>query len=375
MLRSYTQSQHFPADLFKDIDHPEIDELSLSTAAEFLSLVNTIDALPYLKRLLVHTSALVRESACIGCIDHMHQEIYDHLVDLSKNDQIKSVRETAQITLDTWKESKPEDFKKMSNTKFDITEHFKSMDVLDKGYVELIDGMVVEPGLKIVNSARVSFNKESQVFEERDKKLTKYLYDHGHFSTFRHSYFTFRVKAPLFVFRQWWKYQVGSQWQHDDLAPSIEIPETNWNEMSGRYVELSNDFYIPSVFRKQSKDNKQGSEGEISEFPDGTNIKSRFEAAVQASYDCYKELVNAGVAKEISRVMLPQNVYSECIWTCSLQTLIFFFKQRLKDDAQFEIREYAWGIYSLLRPFLGSLIEINESGYTYLQNKLSLQQG
>lgn len=370
MLRSYTQVNHFPDQLFHDIDDPKTDEASLSAAAECLALINTNDAVPYLKKLLAHKSEIVRESAVIGCIDHMRKDIWQILNEMLQTDDTENVKQSINAIFDAWRENKTDEFTKMTKEKFDVTKYFKKIDVLDKGFVELIDGMVTDPNLKVVNSARVSFHKESNEFEEKDKKFTRFLYDHGHFSTFRHSYFSFRIKAPLFVFRQWWKYQVGSNWEHDDLSTSIQITDTSWNEVSGRYVEFQPDFYVPDVFRKQSKNNKQGSEGEIDKLADGSDIKQKFEASIQQSYEVYKELVSAGVAKEISRFMLPQNVYSECIWTCSVQTLVHFFQQRLKDDAQFEIREFAYGIYSLLTPFMGSLIEITDSSYTYLQNKI-----
>lgn len=255
---------------------------------------------------------------------------------------------------------------------FDIVEHFKKIDVLDKGSIELVDGMVLDPNLKVVNSARVSFKKESEEFSDKDSKLVKYLYDHGHFSTYRHSFYTFRVKAPLFVFRQWWKYQIGSTWTHDDLAAvAIEIPETNWNEVSGRYVNLDPDFYIPSSFRKQSKNNKQGSEGEMNDFSDGSDISSFMTDECERSYKAYQRMIDEGVGKEMARMLLPQNIYSECIWTCSLQALVHFFQQRLKDDAQYEIREYAFAAYKLLRPFMKDLIEIRAvDGFSWLREQL-----
>lgn len=244
---------------------------------------------------------------------------------------------------------------------FDPTQYFKKLSVLDKGYIELCDAMLMDPRLKIVNAARVSYNKQSETYSEKDSKLVKFLYQHGHFSTYRHSSFTFRIKAPLFVFRQWWKYQIGSSWIHDDLdgietnSVSIKIPDTSWNEVSGRYVELSDDFYIPDVFRKQSKVNKQGSEGEIDVLNDGTNVRQYFIDSCQHSYNMYKTLTDSGVAKEIARAMLPQNVYSECIWTPSLETILHFFEQRLKPEAQYEIREYAVKMEEILSPLLGDI--------------------
>jgi thymidylate synthase (FAD) len=255
-------------------------------------------------------------------------------------------------------------------SKFDISDFFKQTQVLDKGHIALIDGMVCEPRLKVVNSARVSFNKTSDEFTSKDEKLVRYLYEHGHYSTYRHSFFTFRVKAPLFVMRQWWKYQVGSEWTHDDLGAQIAIPETNWNEVSGRYVEFTPEFYVPNTFRMQSKNNKQGSFGELDNFADGSSIKEYFTEQCNNQFVAYQKMLQEGVAKELARMVLPQNVYSECIWTCSLQTLVHFFQQRLKDDAQFEIREYAVATYDLLLPFMKELIEIkNTEGYSHLTNR------
>lgn len=234
---------------------------------------------------------------------------------------------------------------------FDITQYFGHIPVLDKGHVELIDGMVSDPRLKVVNAARVSFHKESTELTEKDIKLITFLKDHEHFSVFRHSYFTFRVKAPLCVFRQWWKYQVASDWVESENVGTIEIPETNWNEVSGRYIEFIPEFYIPSEIRGQSKDNKQGSAGVIHSVC-GKNSVEFFEDSCKLIYNQYEAMIRAGVAKEQARMILPQNVYSECVWTISLQGLLFFLHQRLKADAQYEIRAYAQAVAKLIAPIL-----------------------
>ena len=249
-------------------------------------------------------------------------------------------------------------------TTYDATKLFKKVDVLDNGHVELFDAMVVDPRLKIVNAARVSFNKESSEFTEKDEKLVKYLYDHGHFSTYRHSYFSFRIKMPLMVARQWWKYQVGSSWQELDetSTDAIIITDTSWNEMSGRYVEFSPEFYVPESFRKQSKSNKQGSEDvAVETLSNGSSVKDSYIASCTKSYESYQKLIDAGVAKEQARMLLPQSMYTECVWTCSMQTLLHFFAQRLKSDAQYEIREYAKATYQILSPHMMELLgSLNE---------------
>lgn len=239
--------------------------------------------------------------------------------------------------------------------KFDILQFFKKVQVLDKGYVELFDGMLSDPKLKIVNAARVSFNKEAKELSEKDLKLINFLFEHGHYSTFRHSYFSFRVKAPLLVFRQWWKYQIASDWIETENNGSIQLPETNWNEASGRYVEFHPEFYIPNEIRIQSKNNKQGSEGKLETLQNGEQPVKFFEESCNLLYERYLYMVKSGAAKEQARALLPQNIYSECVWTCSLQCLIYFLSQRLKSDAQFEIREYAKAVAQIMQPVLEPL--------------------
>lgn len=244
-------------------------------------------------------------------------------------------------------------------SKFNMEQYLNGMPVLDHGCVELIDGMLMDPLLKIVKSARVSFLGDTTELEDKDLKLIRYLKEHEHFSTFRHSYFTFRVKAPLMVFRQWWKYQVGSSWEERDEPETgaIAIPETNWNEQSFRYTVSDCEFYIPTEIRKQSKNNKQGSEGKL-ELIDGQDPVEMFRASCFRQFADYEKMVEAGAAKEQIRMLLPQNIYSSCYWTCSLQTIIFFLHQRLKDDAQWEIRQFALAVHDLIKPVLGDIISL-----------------
>lgn len=255
-----------------------------------------------------------------------------------------------------------ETFRKNNETHmsdFDIREHFQELKVLDKGSVELNDGMITNPLLKIVNSARISFLSESQDLEDKDLRLIKFLMSHEHFSTFRHSYFTFRIKAPLIVFRQWWKYQIGSNWEEreEPEVGSIIIPETNWNEASGRYVKFEPEFYIPEEVRVQSRNNKQGSSGRLEKLSGGEDPVEFFEKCCLEQYENYKYMVESDAAKEQCRMMLPQGIYSSCYWTCSLQTILFFLHQRLKPDAQYEIRQYAGAIWELMKPMIGILSE------------------
>jgi len=244
---------------------------------------------------------------------------------------------------------------------YDARNFYKKIAVLDKGFMELIDGPREDPRTKIVNAARVSFNRETKELRKKDIGLIKFMNEHGHYSVFRHSHFTFRWKAPLFVFRQAWKYQIDSGWEEDSTigevpnGGSIEICSTNWNEASGRYVKFDPEFYIPETIRVQSTDNKQGSEGKLEELPNGADPVEFFEKRCMEQYDAYEFMVKAGAAKEQCRAILPQGIYTQCIWTASLQTLMFFLHQRLKSDAQYEIRQYALAVLELLDPIFSPL--------------------
>lgn len=225
------------------------------------------------------------------------------------------------------------------------------------GFVELVSHTNTDLALSVTNSARISHNKTKDSFDEKDTKLVKYLYDNEHTSPFRHYYLTFHLKLPLFVARQWTKYQVGSTWRSFEIDGSEvkidlidEMYDTDkgcsWNEVSGRYTQLKPEFYIPDVFRSPVKDNKQGSE--VSETINHTTIKTRYENQCYHAYSLYISFLNAGVCKEQARMILPQNIYSESYWTVSLQAVLHFLHQRLKPEAQYEIRMYALLIKDLI---------------------------
>lgn len=244
--------------------------------------------------------------------------------------------------------------------KFDITQHFRRISVLDHGYVDLIDGTAVDPRLKIVNAARVSFLKESRSLSDRDIKLIAYLLEHGHHSPFRHSMYTFRIRAPLFVFRQLWKYQVGCAWHEDDdalhqsdayHASPVSLLDTSWNEASGRYVTFEPEFYVPERMRARPSSVKQGCGDALERVMiDDRDASDALRDAFSAQYQLYVKLIEAGVANELARIVLPLSTYSECVWTLSLQSIMHFLSQRLSDDAQHETREYAHAVYMLLLP-------------------------
>jgi len=202
--------------------------------------------------------------------------------------------------------------------------------VLDKGEVELLDTLGTD--LTVVNSARVSFGNRKTEFDKKDKGLMNYLAEHKHHSPFRHIMLQFRVKAPEFVLRQWYKHVVGAE-----TTSSYPTKDHAWNEISGRYKPVE-EYYIPTSWRAQSDDNKQASDGEV-ESQDVCKII--FDVGMNASLKAYQDLLDKGVAKEQARIILPLNQYTEVYWTASFQAVANFIELRDHDHAQLEIREYA----------------------------------
>ena len=184
-----------------------------------------------------------------------------------------------------------------------------SINVLDKGYVRLVDTLGND--LSVVNAARVSYDKESEGFEERDVKLINFLIREGHTSPFRHAALTFEVYAPLFVARQWWKYAVASTHIDD---------QNGWNESSRRYVTEDEEFYIPAdhQWRSKPENSKQGS-GEPVSLDVGHDFTSKLiEMAVDGTAMYHKAMI-AGIAPELARLFLPAyGMYVRWRWTASL---------------------------------------------------------
>jgi thymidylate synthase (FAD) len=209
----------------------------------------------------------------------------------------------------------------------------KRIPLLDKGWLELID-MLPHPAtgvsgdLAIVNAARVSFLGESKG-DEKDKKLLFYLLRNRHTSPFEMVEFKFRVRAPLVTWWQWARHRV---W--------------NFNAQSGRYTPFEeNDFYIPSVWRKQAASNKQASEGEV-DAETNALLTVKLMAHYEQSYVLYEEALKAGVSKEMARFFLPGfNVYYTWVAKVDAHNLMHFLKLRMAGDAQHEIRVYAQAIY------------------------------
>ena len=221
--------------------------------------------------------------------------------------------------------------------------------VLDKGFVEVIDTLGSD--LTVVNSARVSFGKRKEVYDKSDRALVKFLAKHKHFSPFRHMMVQFHLKAPEFVMRQWYKHVVGIE-----TTSSYPTKDHAWNEISGRYTPVS-DYYIPEVWRKQSQDNKQASEGELDDLHQ-KRMRHLYDRYLLEVERVYETMVQTGMAKEQARIVLPLSQYTEVYWTASFQAIMNFIDLRDEKTAQWEIQQYAKVIKEMMYDIYPETVKI-----------------
>lgn len=203
------------------------------------------------------------------------------------------------------------------------------VDVLDYGFVELIDKMGSD--YRILESARVSTGSEPIKGDDKDRGLIRYMYRNQHVSPFEQCQFTFKVKAPIFVFRQWHRHRTQS-----------------YSEQSGRYTEFQPEFYKPVKWRLQSKTNHQGSQGELELF-ENEQVGYEYDYAMKDVYEFYNKLTDMGIAKELARNIIPVAQYSTMYVTIDLRNLFHFLELRLHAHAQYEIRVYAEAMLEILK--------------------------
>lgn len=187
--------------------------------------------------------------------------------------------------------------------------------------------------LMVVNAARVSYGKSKNDIDQKDEKLINFLVEHKHVAPFRHAQLQFRIECPIFVERQLFKHQVGM----------------SANSISGRYVDFSDNYFTVKSLRKQSKSSKQGSEGEL----DRPDLIEKMNSLVEQSSQLYKDLCDAGVAKEQARIILPLCLETQFIWTGSLLAFMHFWSLRLKNDTQEETRLLALDMLNLVKSIDG----------------------
>lgn len=205
----------------------------------------------------------------------------------------------------------------------------QKIDVLDHGYVRLVD--VMGDDLSVVNAARASYDKESSTMSHKDAKLIDSLVKNYHDSPLRHATMTFEIYAPLMVARQWWKHTVASTHLDD---------QEGWNESSRRYVTEEPQFYIPDPFKKAPENLKQGS-GEPTDYETNDRWTKQLDAWYGYGEDLYKSAMADGIAPEQARLFLPAyGMYVRWRWTASLNALLNFITLRLGEGAQSEMTEY-----------------------------------
>ena len=209
---------------------------------------------------------------------------------------------------------------------------------VSKMQVTLVDSMGTD--LSVVNAARVSFDKQSDwvgegydkypdsyKLNDADRKLISYLATHNHWSPFSHAFASFRIKAPIFVARQLVKHTVG-------LA---------WNEVSRRYVNSEPEFYLPDYWRKSATNVKQGSSDEAVDIQQGLLTED-----LDHLLDWYKGMIESGVCAEQARMILPQSMHTEWIWSGSLYAFARVCNLRLDSHTQKETQEVAKQISNIM---------------------------
>lgn len=200
--------------------------------------------------------------------------------------------------------------------------------VLDHGSIELVDWMGDDSD--IVKAARISTGASTKTPLE-DERLIDYLMEHEHTSPFEMCEIKLKLTMPIFIARQWMRHRMASI-----------------NEFSGRYSEMKDEFYIPEDFRLQSKQNHQGSDGYLDSE---TNLKFQNELFDhnQSTFEQYRKMIDTGVSRELSRIILPVSTYTSFFWKIDLHNLLKFLRLRMDETAQEEIAAYAEEIWEIVK--------------------------
>ena len=202
--------------------------------------------------------------------------------------------------------------------------------VLNDGFVRLVDHLGDDAS--VVRSARVSYGEETKG-AAADEKLINFLMKHDHGTPFEHLSFTFHIRCPLFVARQWFRHRIGS-----------------FNEISGRYVKVDTDFWAPSEWRINDQENKQASsEGGFTPL-ENAELHRIYHDALDTCQIAYTKLLSQGVAREQARGILPLATYTEFYWSVNARSLFNFIRLRAAPNAQQEIRDYANVITDIVTP-------------------------
>lgn len=230
--------------------------------------------------------------------------------------------------------------------------------ILDHGHIQLVDSMGSD--LSIARNARVSYDSDWRAGEDKgsDTRLINYLYNNGHNTPFEAVTFTFDVKAPIFVFRQWHRHRTQS-----------------FNELSARYRELPEEFYVPEphLVGTQNADNKQMRDPLTPEQFEALprcereslhSVLDTMHACNKKSFRVYQSMIADGIPRELARSVLPVATYSHMFATVNLNNLFKFLGERMHPHAQYEIRVYAEAMLELIRPIVPVAVAAFEKGLT-----------
>lgn len=224
------------------------------------------------------------------------------------------------------------------------------INVIDKGYVELIDYMGSDE--QAIRAARMSTGKGFQGWE-KDESFLEFLYSHNHSSPFEMNELILEVKAPIFVFREWHRHRTQS-----------------YNEFSARYAVMPDEHYVPGPTRIQAQNtkNKQGSADPL----DPELAQKVVEGIAQEQswvYDSYNWMLGQGVAKEVSRINTPVSRYSKMWAKANLRNWLHFEDLRLAENAQWEIRQYAGAVAEIIKALWPRTYQLFEE---YTRNAVTL---
>ena len=222
---------------------------------------------------------------------------------------------------------------------------YKPIEVLDHGFIRVIDYMGDDSS--IVQSARVSYGKGTKKISN-DKGLIKYLMRHRHSTPFEMCEIKFHIKLPIFIARQWIRHR----------TPNV-------NEYSARYSILDKEFYIPSAenLAAQSAINNQG-RGDALTDDEASNVIQILKKDAEQTYSNYETLLNessegniideskSGIARELARMNLTLNTYTQWYWKIDLNNLLHFLALRADDHAQYEIRVYADAMLDIVKKWV-----------------------
>lgn len=199
----------------------------------------------------------------------------------------------------------------------------QALPVHDHGFVRLVDYMGSDTA--IVQAARISYGAGTKT-RRSDRLLIRYLMRHRHTTPFEMVDLKFHIKAPIFVARQWFRHRASSA-----------------NEVSGRYSELPDEFYLPApdAVKPQSTTNRQGRAEKP--FPDDVAHRSidEWREGQAAAYALYRRHLDQGMSREVARIGLPMSLYTEWYWKINLHNCFHFLSLRLDAHAQDEIRAYS----------------------------------